>query len=84
MSSTLTLKDFTIRFINKCPIIRSTRLDRIFKALINNYSSKEDLEVVDYLNKIRIIYYLKRLEYKNNTLALKYKSKYLLYYLKSL
>lgn len=78
MSSPLTLRDFIIKFVNKCPIIRSTRLDRTLKALINNYNRKNDLEITDYLNKIRIIYYLKRLEFRNNTLALKYKSKFLI------
>lgn len=75
MSSSLTIRDFTIKFINRCPIIRSSRLDRTLKALINSFSSSNYLEEIDYLNKLRVIYYLKRLEYKDYELASKYKSK---------
>jgi len=67
MSTTTILlnREFITRFINKCPIIRSSRLDTTIKAIINNYSNKNKEEVVGYLNKIRIVYYLKRLEYRD-------------------
>ena len=73
MSSTLTSTSFIKRFINNCPIVKSTRLDKTIKAIINNYSLKGNIELINYLNKLRIIYYLKRLEYKDSTKAKAYK-----------
>ena len=73
MASTLTTKSFLIKFVNKCSIVRSSRLDKTIKALINKYKSRGLEEIVEYLNKIRVIYYLKRLEYKNPALSKRYK-----------
>lgn len=81
MSSTLDLKTFTTRFINTCPVVKSSRLDKTIKAIINKYSSKEEEEeieasfLIEYLNKLRIIYYLKRLSYYNKKKATRLKSK---------
>lgn len=76
MSSTLTIKDFILKFINNCPIVSSTRLDKTIKALINNYNSRNLIEEVEYLNKIRVIYYFKRLDYRYPSISKKYKGKY--------
>lgn len=75
MSLNITLKDFTTKFINNCPIVRSSRLDKTIKAIINTYTKEDNYDYINYLNKIRIIYYLKRLEYKNPTKAKTYKGK---------
>lgn len=83
MSSTLDSKLFLTTFVNNCSIVRSSRLDRTLKAVINKYS-KNKLEILDssfiisYLNKLRIIYYLKRLDYFNRAKALRYKGKFIL------
>lgn len=80
MSFTLNLKGFIITFINNCPIVKSSRLDSTIKAIINNYSNNPYYNIfIPYLNKIRIIYYLKRLEYKDKTKAKEYKGKPLIY-----
>jgi hypothetical protein len=69
MDSITTLKDFIINFINNSPKVFSSRLDKTLKAIINNYLSlnkENDYNIfITYLNKLRIIYYLKRLEYKD-------------------
>lgn len=80
MSSTLDSRLFITTFINKCPIVKSSRLDKTIKAIINSYS-KNELEILDssflisYLNKLRIIYYLKRLDYYNRAKSLRYRGK---------
>lgn len=77
MSSITSLKDFILIIINNCSIVSSSRLDKTIKAIINNYKDKDkELEVttlITYLNKIRIIYYFKRLEYKNKEKCKEYK-----------
>ncbi len=85
MSTTTILsnRDFIIRFINKCSIVRGSRLDTTIKAIINSYNKGDREEVVGYLNKLRIVYYLKRLEYKDTAKAKVLKSKSLLFYLLS-
>jgi len=82
MSITLNSKEFISRFINKCFIVKSSRLDKTIKAIINIYSKEENREdIINYLNKIRIIYYLKRLEYKDPNKATIYKGNYRIYLL---
>lgn len=76
MSFKLTTKFFITNIINNCPIISSSRLDKTIKAIINNIKIDNLEEVVDYLNKLRIIYYLKRLNYKDSSKAKYYKGKY--------
>lgn len=83
MFSTLTTRDFIIKFINKCSIVRPSRLDKTIRALINTYNNKGIEYLVEYLNKIRVIYYLKRLDYYNPSLSINYKSKAYLSLLKS-
>ena len=80
MSTTLDSRLFLTTFVNKCSIVKSSRLDKTLKAVINKYSKREieSLDssfIIGYLNKLRIIYYLKRLEYFNRAKALRYKSK---------
>lgn len=79
MSFTITPKNFIIKFINKCPIVKSSRLDITIKGLINTFNKDKNTKLINYLNKLRIIYYLNRLEYKDSTKARSYKSKF--YYL---
>ena len=78
MSSTIDSRFFISRIINYCPIVKSSRLDKTLKALINSYKEKDARDIVEYLNKIRIIYYLKRLEYKDTIKAKNYKGTLLL------
>ena len=67
---TLTISYFIRNYINNSTIVKSTKLDSTIKAIINNYKTF-DTElgryIVDYLNILRVIYYLKRLKYYNNT-----------------
>lgn len=82
MSSTLTTKDFIKKFINKCFIVKPSRLDKTIKAIINTYTNDNLDDIIGYLNKIRVIYYLKRLDFKDSRKARTYKSKSLLEYIK--
>ena len=72
-TTTLTPYTFIFRFINKCPLVRSSRLDQTLKAIISIYSKENNSEVITYLNKLRIIYYLRRLGYLNPLKAKVYK-----------
>lgn len=76
MSFTITPKDFIIKFINKYPIVNSSRLDITIKGLINTFNKEKKTKLINYLNKLRIIYYLNRLEYKDPIKARTYKSKF--------
>lgn len=73
MSLGFTPRDFITKFINKCFIVKPSRLDKTIKAIINNYTKDDNPKVINYLNKLRIIYYLKRLEYKDSNKAKSYK-----------
>ena len=66
--------------INNSNIIKSIKLDSIIKAIINNYKAKNIIKsnyIINYLNILRIIYYLKRLKYYNNNKYTYTLSKYL-------
>lgn len=59
---------FITRFINNSPDVKSSRIDKTIKAIINNLRTRRDLqalEIIEYLNKVRIIYFIKRLKYYN-------------------
>ena len=75
----LDIKDFITRFINNCSIVKSSCLDKTIKAIINSYLKKNSEEkynsLINYLNKIRVIYYLKRLEYRDSNKAKELKGK---------
>ncbi len=65
-----TIEYFVRNYINNNNIVKSTKLDSTLKAIINNYKNnlnyiESTKEVVDYLNILRVIYYLKRLKYYN-------------------
>ena len=60
--------DFINLFINNSCLVPRTKLDNILKAIINNYKGKNtiiSIKIVEYLNQLRIIYYLQRLKYYN-------------------
>jgi hypothetical protein len=66
----LTKAYFISNTINNSSIVKSTKLDSTIKAIINNFKrldSKESSYIIEYLNTLRIIYYLKRLKYYNST-----------------
>ena len=66
--------------INNSNIVKSTKLDSIIKAIINNYKARNIIKsyyIINYLNILRIIYYLKRLKYYNNNKYTYTLSKYL-------
>lgn len=81
MSSIFNNFSFITNIINKEKTIASTKLDKSLKAIINTYNSKlnnsnpsfDFIYIVNYINKIRIAYYIKRLEYYNNSKAIEYK-----------
>lgn len=66
---TFTLTTFITTIINKSYIVKSTKLDNTLKALINrvrqNLEEEENSIILEYLNILRVIYYLKRLKYYN-------------------
>ncbi|KAH8708424.1 hypothetical protein GQ44DRAFT_816019 [Phaeosphaeriaceae sp. PMI808] len=64
----LTKASFISTTINNSLVVRSTKVDSTLKAIINNYRKFKDINstyIVDYLNTIRIVYYLSRLSYYN-------------------
>ena len=68
--STLTKSYFISITINNSNIVKSTKLDSTIKAIINNYkrlNRDKSSYIIEYLNILRIIYYLKRLSYYNNS-----------------
>jgi hypothetical protein len=74
----VTLVDI-ISTINKSYIVKSTKLDSTIKAIINNFKKlniESSSTIINYLNIIRVIYYLKRLKYYNNTKYLNTISKF--------
>ena len=75
--ATLTIISFIKKIINKSYIISATKLDNTIKALINiNFNNKE---LINYLNILRVIYYIKRLKYYNFNIYNKTLSKLILY-----
>ena len=81
MSTIIDSKYFLYKIVNSCSIVPSSKLDRIIKGVINNLEGENKETLTIYLNKLRIIYYLKRLDYKAPTKAKEYKGKLsLLYY----
>lgn len=69
--SNRTLIYFTTRVINNSKIVTTTKVDSTIKAIIKNFSKNIDIDtsiLIDYLNTIRVVYYLKRLKYYNYTL----------------
>ena len=62
--SKITTKDFITTSINRSLIVKSTKLDSTIKAIINS-SKNENSTIIEYLNILRIVYYLKRLKYYN-------------------
>ena len=76
MSSLVTESSFVYKFINKNPFVSSTKLDAILKGTINNFKGDPSYSFfVTYLNKLRIVYFLKRLSYKNASKTWEYKGK---------
>lgn len=81
MSITLDSSLFIRTFVNNSPNVKSSRLDKTIKAIINKYRQNtiESLDIsflVEYLNKLRIIYFLKRLDYFNKARALRLRGIY--------
>lgn len=60
---------FILNTVNTSIIVSSSRLDKTIKAIINNKrekGSKYSRDLIEYLNILRVIYYIKRLKYKNH------------------
>lgn len=76
MPPTIDTKYFLLNVINNCSIIPSSKLDRTIKGIINSLEGEYKEDLLSYLNKLRIIYYLKRLEYKDSKKAKEYKDKF--------
>ena len=78
--SSLTLSSFTSYYINNSLDVPSTKVDKTLKAIINNFK-RDSLDssstiIVDYLNKLRTLYFLERLKYYNPSKERDLKSKY--------
>lgn len=68
--SKLTLVTFISKAINSSKEVKATKLDSTLKAIINNSKRlgySESPYIVEYLNLLRVVYYLKRLKYFNDT-----------------
>lgn len=83
MSSTLDTRGFITLYVNNCPLVKSSRLDKTIKATINHYNTTlkgiDYSNFISYLNKLRVVYYLKRLEYRDKGKAREYKGIPLVY-----
>lgn len=75
MPPIIDIKYFLLKVINFCSIVASSKLDRTIKRIINSLEEDYKEDLLSYLNKLRIIYYLKRLEYKDSKKAKEYKDK---------
>jgi len=77
MSTALDTRGFITLYVNNCPLVKSSRLDKTIKATINYYKTTlKDIDYsnfINYLNKLRVVYYLKRLEYRDREKAREYK-----------
>ena len=62
--SKITSKEFITTSINRSLVVKTTKLDSTIKAIINSFKNKDNI-IIEYLNILRIIYYLKRLKYYN-------------------
>ena len=78
--SNYTLLSFINTYINKSKEVLPTKLDSTIKAIINYFITTNindsNTIYIKYLNILRITYYLKRLEYYNNSYYLEIFSKY--------
>lgn len=75
MLSIIDSKTFLLRIVNNCPLVPSSKLDRTIKGIINNLEERTKEDLTLYLNKLRIVYYLKRLEYRAPKKAREYRGK---------
>ncbi|KAH5001163.1 hypothetical protein HBI74_252190 [Parastagonospora nodorum] len=65
----LTKASFISSTINNSLVVKPTKLDSTLKAIINNYRKLKDKNsayIIEYLNTLRIVYYLSRLSYYNS------------------
>lgn len=65
MSPSTTTALFLREFVNNSPEVKSTRIDKMLKAIINNLRARKEEDIIEYLNRIRIIYFFKRCKYYN-------------------
>lgn len=61
--ATISAQEFVLKTINKSFLVQSTKVDKTLKAIINYF--KQNSEIVCYLNRLRIVYYMSRLSYFN-------------------
>lgn len=75
--------DLITKVINPSTTVSTTKLDITLKGVINylreDYTSTSR-EIVDYLNMLRIVYYLARVKYYNKEEFKKLNSKYTTFY----
>lgn len=68
---------FIYRFINNNSIVSSTKVDSTIRFIINNLDKSRTSSILrKYLNILRVLYFLKRLKYKNLKEYKKLLSKY--------
>ena len=70
MSTSTQAQNFIKTSINRSLVVKSTKVDSTIKAIINSFKNKNST-IVEYLNILRIVYYLKRLKFYN---IIKFKS----------
>lgn len=79
MSTTITLSKFAKDYINNSRDTSTTKVDKTLKAIINTYNRDSSITssstFIEYLNKLRTLYFLERLKYYNPTKGLEIKSK---------
>ena len=61
--TSLTAAEFIETSINRSLVVKSTKIDSTIKAIINSFKSKSI--IIDYLNSLRIVYYMRRLKFYN-------------------
>ena len=61
--TSLTAAEFIKTSINRSLVIKLTKINSTIKAIINSFKSKSI--IIDYLNSLCIVYYMRRLKFYN-------------------
>ena len=63
ITTSLTAAEFIQTSINRNLVVKSTKNVSTMKAIINSFKNK--YIIIDYLNSLRIVYYMRRLKFYN-------------------
>lgn len=79
-TTTITPLYFIKQYINNSTKVSSTKIDKTIKYLINTLNTMLEIRsssiLIDYLNNVRIVYFIKRLKYYDFKQYLELTSKY--------